>query len=731
MRKTDIQDEAWREIAVRKSINQSQISLLRDTYIHIERASYLTELTKLRIFKHPCLHLPHPSIRLRQSPTKNAALCHALITPLLLDPVPNNSETVTVIIDGYSLTIQDLIRATTRIPKYEISKDPKTSSKIASSLKFMLDRANQSTYGVTTGFGAAATTRTHEVGALQVSIIEHLLCGLTGVKNVTRLTIGENPSIPIHHNIMAESVVRTAILIRVNSLSRGHSAVRFELLESLVELLNRNITPIVPLRGTISASGDLTPLAYVAGAVCGHPDVYVIDRSNPTEPKIMNSQECMKKHNLAPLVLGPKEGLAIANGTAFSAGLGSIVIYETHILALLSQVLTAMTVETLVGQIGAFHPFIHKIARPHSGQIEVAENVYKFLKESKLVENEDQEEGDDDFEREKSNQILRQDRYPLRTAPQWIGPQLEDILTAHQTISVELNSTTDNPTSIATSMEKTRLSIAAIGKIMFAQLTELNNSNMNKGLPSCLNGSEPSINYHTKGLDTHCAAYCSELQFLASPVTTHVQSAEGHNQSINSLAFISARKTAESIEILKMLMASHLYCLCQALDLRVIEIRLKESLVGIFKETLQSSFGDLKISVDEVVDKFMNRRETSPSLDSSDRVKECIEVTIPLIVKQFESDAQSIPVGSVTQYMSTSTRLILNKLEELSTGTLPTSQYLGSSRVIYDFVRVELDVQFRVGDVASGVHTSIGSSADRILCCLSTPSFLNVLLSLF
>ncbi|KAI7950781.1 hypothetical protein MJO29_009455 [Puccinia striiformis f. sp. tritici] len=678
----------------------------------------------------------------------HAALCHALITPLLLDPVPNNSETVTVIIDGYSLTIQDLIRATTRIPKYEISKDPKTSSKIASSLKFMLDRANQSTYGVTTGFGAAATTRTHEVGALQVSIIEHLLCGLTGVKNVTKLTIGENPSIPIHHNIMAESVVRTAILIRVNSLSRGHSAVRFELLESLVELLNRNITPIVPLRGTISASGDLTPLAYVAGAVCGHPDVYVIDRSNPTEPKIMNSQECMKKHNLAPLVLGPKEGLAIANGTAFSAGLGSIVIYETHILALLSQVLTAMTVETLVGQIGAFHPFIHKIARPHSGQIEVAENVYKFLKESKLVENEDQEEGDDDFEREKSNQILRQDRYPLRTAPQWIGPQLEDILTAHQTISVELNSTTDNPlvdiengklhhggnfqaTSIATSMEKTRLSIAAIGKIMFAQLTELNNSYMNKGLPSCLNGSEPSINYHTKGLDTHCAAYCSELQFLASPVTTHVQSAEGHNQSINSLAFISARKTAESIEILKMLMASHLYCLCQALDLRVIEIRLKESLVEIFKETLQSSFGDLKISVDEVVDKFMNRRETSPSLDSSDRVKECIEVTIPLIVKRFESDAQSIPVGSVTQYMSTSTRLILNKLEELSTGTLPTSQYLGSSRVIYDFVRVELDVQFRVGDVASGVHTSIGSSVDRILCCLSTPSFLNVLLSLF
>ncbi|OAV95860.1 phenylalanine ammonia-lyase, partial [Puccinia triticina 1-1 BBBD Race 1] len=309
-------------------------------------------------------------------------------------------------------------------------------------------------------------------------------------------------------------------------------------------------------------------LAYVAGAICGHPDVYVIDRSSE-EPKIMSSQACLQAHGIAPLVLGPKEGLAVANGTAFSAAAASLAVFHAHLLATLAQALTAMSVEALLGQIGAFHPFIHQVARPHHGQVEVARNIFRLLRTSKLLNPADQLADQLDLEREKSKQILRQDRYPLRTSPQWIGPQLEDLLVAHQTIAKELNVTTDNPlvdvengilhhggnfqaTSVALSMEKTRLAIAALGKIMFAQVTELNNSAMNNGLPSCLNGAEPSTNYHTKGLDTACAAYCSELQHLAAPLTTHVQSAEGHNQSINSLAFISARKTLEALEILKM-----------------------------------------------------------------------------------------------------------------------------------------------------------------------------------
>ncbi|WAQ89756.1 hypothetical protein PtA15_11A447 [Puccinia triticina] len=572
--------------------------------------------------------------------------------------------------------------------------------------------ASLHTYGVTTGFGAAATTRTHRVEALQLSI----------------------------HTI-PESLVRAAILIRANSLARGHSAVRIQLLDALISLLNLSITPIVPLRGTISASGDLAPLAYVAGAICGHPDVYVIDRSSE-EPKIMSSQACLQAHGIAPLVLGPKEGLAVANGTAFSAAAASLAVFHAHLLATLAQALTAMSVEALLGQIGAFHPFIHQVARPHHGQVEVARNIFRLLRTSKLLNPADQLADQLDLEREKSKQILRQDRYPLRTSPQWIGPQLEDLLVAHQTIAKELNVTTDNPlvdvengilhhggnfqaTSVALSMEKTRLAIAALGKIMFAQVTELNNSAMNNGLPSCLNGAEPSTNYHTKGLDTACAAYCSELQHLAAPLTTHVQSAEGHNQSINSLAFISARKTLEALEILKMLMASHLYCLCQALDLRVFEQRLKGRLPAVFGTTVGASFGgELGLAEQErlaglLTEVFWERRQSTASLDSVARTKTGVEAGVWEVVRTLE--ARGRPLAGVSDWVRATEERIGACEAALRAEGLDhqTPAYLGGSRPLYLFVRAALAIPVRVGDVALGAHgPTVGGMVDRIFDAL-------------
>ncbi|KAA1104409.1 hypothetical protein PGT21_022397 [Puccinia graminis f. sp. tritici] len=714
--------------------------------------------------------------RSSSSSSAAAAASHSTLAHQLISNVIDKPITITV--DGQSLSIEQLIwstlglvqplstQPTRNLVQFKLTNHQPTIDRINASLQFMLNRTKQSTYGVTTGFGAAATTRTHRVEALQVSIVEHLLAGATGLnlpKLAHQLRPPIHPSQPLNQHVIPESIVRAAILVRANSLVRGHSAVRIELLDGLLNLLNLSITPVVPLRGTISASGDLSPLAYVAGALCAHPDVYVIDRSLK-EPRILSSEECLKAHDIAPLVLGPKEGLAIANGTAFSAAAASIAIFQTHILGLLSQVLTAMTVEAMLGQIGAFHPFIHQTARPHLGQIEVAKNIHRLLRTSKLLNPSDQLP-EQDIEREKSKQILRQDRYPLRTSPQWIGPQLEDLLVAHQAIAKELNSTTDNPlvdvencllhhggnfqaTSMATSMEKTRLAIAAIGKIMFAQVTELNNSFMNNGLPSCLNGDEPSTNYHTKGLDTSCAAYCSELQYLASPVTTHVQSAEGHNQSINSLAFISARKTLEAIEILKMLMASHLYCLCQALDLRVFELRFKNLLVGLFSETVAQSFGSQLSTrsreglVIKIIDRFWSRRQVTASLDMEDRVRECLEASVSVIVEVFELEKKQIPVGSVEGYLGSSAELIIGSLADLRAQGLDhqTVDYLGGSRPLYDFVRSSLGVPVRVGDVAEGIQgPTVGGMVDRIFCSFQfellpaeqPQQFLKVLLSLF
>ena len=163
---------------------------------------------------------------------------------------------------------------------------------------------------------------------------------------------------------------------------------------------------------------------------------------------------------------------------------------------------------------------------------------------------------------------LRQDRYPLRTAPQFLGPQIEDLLSAVETITIECNSSkyrsssqkrqtklflfylaTDNPLvdgqtgsvhhggnfqamSVTNAMEKTRVAIHHIGKLLFAQCTELLNPTMNRGLPPSLAATDPSLNYHAKGLDIAAAAYVGELGYLANPVSTHVQSAEMHNQAV-------------------------------------------------------------------------------------------------------------------------------------------------------------------------------------------------------
>ncbi|KAF2753418.1 phenylalanine ammonia-lyase [Pseudovirgaria hyperparasitica] len=613
-------------------------------------------------------------------------------------------------IDGRSLDIASVVAVSRHRCTPTIDKRPDVLAQVNESVETLMSYLSDGAYlyGVNTGFGGSADVRTTDLLALQRALIQHTTSAVVTESDIAGKIHDEYGS-----NVMPSVWMKAAMLIRANTNIRGHSAVSMPVAERVIQLIQNDCTPLVPLRGSVSASGDLMPMSYVASAIMGCPDTHV--RMGSAYGGLTTSaDDALRRLNLEPVILGPKEGLGLINGTAASAAVASLAVYEANNLAVVSQVLTAMASESLAANVEWTHPFIADV-RPHSGQIEAACNFRSFLAGSKLVVG---LSGDKD--RFKTG--LAQERYALRSAPQWMSPVLEDLLSASVQITTELNSTSDNPivdserseiysganfqaAAVTLASEKTRSCLQMLGKLVFAQATEIINNTLNNGLPPNLAADDPSLSFCLKGIDVNMAAYQSELGFLANPVSSHVQSAEMHNQAINSLALLTSRYTMQAVEVMQLMCASMFYTTCQALDLRV----LHASFLASFNTSLRGLITQTPALADavsnelhaELVKTLAATWYASATLDARERCDATAAALVPVLTAHLASQACPVSLSDTQRFREELGAALLARYvshRDAFFSAPTTAAYLGkASKACYEFVRGVLGVPLHRG----------------------------------
>jgi len=459
-----------------------------------------------------------------------------------------------IMLDGHSLNLESVVYIA-RARNGSVALAPEARQRMEQSRAWVeeLIARGQPVYGLNTGFG---TFSDRHISPADTQRLQRNL--------ILSHAVGVGEPFP-------SDVVRTAMLIRANTLALGHSGVRPALVDTLLAMLNAGVTPLIPSQGSLGSSGDLAPLSHLALTL----STDEADRDEESGRALFedtgpfSGRVAMRRAGIPRLILGPKESLAINNGATFSAALGVLAVVDARAALAASEVGLALTLEALCGASAAFDERLHA-ARGHPGQERVAARVRALTAGSTLVD--------------AAGRV--QDAYSIRCAPQVIGPACETLDFVAAALAREINAATDNPLLfdglaisggnfhgeiLAMALDFAAIAMAEVGAISERRTARLIDAKVNDHLPAMLVGGTEAIGLNS-GLmmpQYTAAALVLENQTLATPDSIRSLPTSANQEDLNANAANAGRHLWRIVENTRRIVAIELFTAAQAVDLRL------------------------------------------------------------------------------------------------------------------------------------------------------------------
>ena len=459
-----------------------------------------------------------------------------------------------MVIDSSCVTYDALVEAKT----ITLCQDKEFVDEFLLGHEFLMEqiRAGKPVYGVTTGYGSSGKNYLsfEDSATLQKNLYRFHGCG-----------VGKS---------LSYETAKYAVMIRLISLSKGHSGVSFELLQRLEMLLDKDIIPVIPSLGSVGASGDLTPLSYIAAVIAGEREVYF-------EGSIMSTQKVYEALHITPYTFKPKEALALMNGTAIMSAIAITSLKKFEILLDSMESFVAGMYEVLLSDTTPLSTFVHDASKPFSGQIAVAQNIRRKIEGSDLTHGRD-DRYDKFF---KDNDLNIQDTYSIRCAPQVLGVVRDNLEISKRWVEQEINSVNDNPlidgknrklyTSgnfyggyVAHAMDTLKICIANVADLLDKEFALLVDDKFNRGLGENLKISKEHYYHGFKAMQITLSSLSADIIKNTTAASIHSRPTESLNQDKVSMGTTAALDFKKMNIVLEEMLSIAFLGLAQAVDIR-------------------------------------------------------------------------------------------------------------------------------------------------------------------